>query len=296
MAEPGNKGAGSPLTLAFMDAQPAAAAAVLEDMPAEDAGALFAAVPARIGGVAMSHMAPVAVARCLDHVEPPHAAGLIRELAFLDAVSVMRQLTPEVRDALSQDLPAGLARDFRIALTYPPGTVGAVMDQTAVAVAPDRTVEDMLNLVRRRRRRHLDYLFVIDGKRRFLGMVRAGDLVRADGRTKMESLMDKVPQTVSSRATLASVFAHRLWDSYLVLPVAGRRGTFVGALNKQALRAGLADLRRARGAVLKEDSMAGNLVGAYLVTCAGLLRTIAHVDDPGPAAMGPDTLEAADVR
>lgn len=294
MAETTKADAGSPLTLAFLSAQPSAAAAVLEDMPAEDAGALFAHVPARIGGVVMGHMAPVAVARCMDYLEPSHAAGLIRELPFLDAVSVMRHLAEEKRDALSQDLPAGLARDFRIALTYPPGTVGAVMDQTAVAVTPDRTVDDMLNLVRRRRRKHLDYLFVIDDKRRFLGMVRAGDLVRADGRTKMESLMDKVPQTISSRATLASVFGHRLWDTYLVLPVAGRRGSFVGALTRQAMRAGLADLHHARGAVLKEDSMAGNLVTAYLVTCAGLLRTIAHVDDPGPADAG--LTEAADAR
>lgn len=290
MAEVDRAG-GGPLTLAFLNARPAAAAAVLEDMPAEDAGALFAAVPMRIGGPVMSHMAPVAAARCLDYLPVPHAAGLIRELPFLDAVSVLRHLTAEARDAIDQNLPAGLARDFRIALTYPPGTVGAVMDQTAVAVTPERTVEDMLKLLRRRRHKHLDYLFVIDDKRRFLGMVQAGDLIRADGRTRMDSLMDKVPQALSSRATLASVFAHRLWDTYLVLPVAGRRGSFVGALTRQALRAGLADLRRARGAVLQEDSMAGNLVTAYLLTCAGLLRTIAYVDEPTP---GGEPTEAAD--
>ena len=252
-----------PLTLAFMDTRPDAAARVIEDMPAESA------------------------ARCLEILPAERSAGLLRELPFIDAVTFFRNLAPGVRAAISDDLPADLARDLRIAVTYPVGTVGAVMDQAAVSVAATRTVDEVAKLVKRRRRKATDHLFVVDEDGRFLGTVRAGDLLRADGKTRIDDLMDKAVAPLSNRATLASVLGNPQWNSYLALPVIGRTGNFIGALSRAALGAGLAELRRGRRpAVDGADSLMGNLMGAYLLACAGMLRTVAHIGDPAPGTIG----------
>jgi len=277
-----------PLTLAFMDTRPDAAARVLEDMPAEDAAALFAQVPARVGAEVLRQMAAFSAARCLEILPPERGAGLLRELPFVDAVTFFRNLASGVRGIIADALPANLARDLRIAVTYPVGTVGAVMDQTAVSVAATRTVDDVAKLVKRRRRKTTDHLFVVDDAGRFLGTVRAGDLLRADGKTPVADLMDGTVAALSNRATLASVLGNPQWNSYLALPVIGRTGNFLGALSRAALGAGLAELRRGRSARTQDgaDTLMGNLISAYLLACAGMLRTVAHIGDPAPGTIG----------
>jgi magnesium transporter len=277
-----------PLTLAFMDTRPDAAARVLEDMPAEDAAALFAQVPARVGAEVIRQMAAFSAARCLEILPPERGAGLLRELPFVDAVTFFRNLAPGVRGTIADALPANLARDLRIAVTYPVGTVGAVMDQTAVSVAATRTVDDVAKLVKRRRRKTTDHLFVVDDAGRFLGTVRAGDLLRADGKTPVADLMDGTVAALSNRATLASVLGNPQWNSYLALPVIGRTGNFLGALSRAALGAGLAELRRGHRTRTHDgaDTLMGNLISAYLLACAGMLRTVAHIGDPAPGTIG----------
>ena len=277
-----------PLTLAFMGSRPDAAARVLEDMPAEDAAALFAQVPARVGADVLRRMAAFSAARCLETLPAERGAGLLRELPFVDAVTFFRNLAPGARTAISDDLPADLARDLRIAVTYPVGTVGAVMDQTAVSVAATRTVDDVAKLVKRRRRKTTDHLFVVDDAGRFLGTVRAGDLLRADGKTPVADLMDGTVAALSNRATLASVLGNPQWNSYLALPVIGRTGNFLGALSRAALGAGLAELRRGHRTRTHDgaDTLMGNLISAYLLACAGMLRTVAHIGDPAPGTIG----------
>tara|TARA_R110000782_G_scaffold270427_1_gene370901 strand:+ start:959 stop:1816 length:858 start_codon:yes stop_codon:yes gene_type:complete len=277
-----------PLTLAFMDTRPDAAARVLEDMPAEDAAALFAQVPARVGAEVLRQMAAFSAARCLEILPPERGAGLLRELPFVDAVTFFRNLASGVRGTIADALPANLARDLRIAVTYPVGTVGAVMDQTAVSVAATRTVDDVAKLVKRRRRKTTDHLFVVDDAGRFLGTVRAGDLLRADGKTPVADLMDGTVAALSNRATLASVLGNPQWNSYLALPVIGRTGNFLGALSRAALGAGLAELRRGHRTRTHDgaDTLMGNLISAYLLACAGMLRTVAHIGDPAPGTIG----------
>ncbi len=277
-----------PLTLAFMDTRPDAAARVLEDMPAEDAAALFAQVPARVGAEVLRQMAAFSAARCLETLPAERGAGLLRELPFVDAVTFFRNLAPGVRGTIADALPANLARDLRIAVTYPVGTVGAVMDQTAVSVSATRTVDEVAKLVKRRRRKTTDHLFVVDDDGRFLGTVRAGDLLRADGKTSVADLMDGTVAALSNRATLASVLGNPQWNSYLALPVIGRTGNFLGALSRAALGAGLAELRRGRHTRSQDgaDTLMGNLISAYLLACAGMLRTVAHIGDPAPGTIG----------
>jgi magnesium transporter len=277
-----------PLTLAFMDSRPEAAARVLEDMPADDAAALFAQVPARVGAEVLRQMAALSAARCLEILPPERGAGLLRELPFVDAVTFFRNLPPGMRSAIADDLPADLARDLRIAVTYPVGTVGAVMDQAAVTVAPTRTADEVAKLLKRRRRKSADHLFVVDGDGRYVGTVRTGDILRADGKTRVDAFMDAAVTPLSNRATLASVLGNPQWNSYLSLPVIGRTGNFLGALSRAALSAGLGELRRGRGTRTQDgaDTLAGNLITAYLLACAGMVRTVAHIGDPAPGSIG----------
>lgn len=278
---------GISLTLAFMDTRPDAAAREIEDMPAEDAAALFTQVPARIGAEVLHRMATHGAARCLEILPAERGAAMLRELPFIDAVTLYRNLPPGVRGAIADDLPANLARDLRLAITYPVGTVGAVMDQTAVTIAATRTADDAMKLLRRRRRKTIDQLFVVDGDGRYVGLARSGDILRADGKTPMDSIMDTAIKPLSNRSTLASVLGNTQWNSCLALPVVGRTGNFLGALSRAALGAGLAELRRGRRRTEDgADNLLENLMTAYLLACTGLLRTVAHIGDPAPGTIG----------
>lgn len=263
------------LTLAFLERQPQSAARVLEDLDPEDAAAFLETVPGRLAGPVVGLMASWAAARSVELLAPDRAAGLIRNVSYQDAAILMRFVARARIEPILDQLPKGLARDFRASLSYPEGSVGAWMDHTVPVLAQDRTVSDGLKFAAQRRGRRDLHIFVVGEKRQFLGAVSVSDLLCASPEASLSDIMDRDIQALSNRASLASVADAPGWDRYLVLPVVGRRRNVLGGLPKDSLRKGLSE-ERAMDPRHAGDSILAHLFENYLVTCSGLLQLAAH--------------------
>jgi len=265
------------LTLAFLERQPAAAARVLEEIDPGDAAAFIEAVAARYAAPVVARMAPWAAARCLSEMPAAHAASLLRAMPYQDGTSLLRLIDAQHLAPVLDQLPKGLAKDFRNSLSYPKSTVGAWMDQTVPTFPKDSPASEGLNFVKRRGSDPVSHVFVVAEKGEFVGIASVADLLRSAPKTPLAQIMQGDLKPLSNRTLLASAAAREDWDSYPMLPVVGRRKNVLGGITRANLRKGLQGHGLTRTS-FAPNSLISHLLTSYVVTCSGFLRL---VTEPG---------------
>ena len=262
------------LTLAFLERQPGAAAAVLQELDAGDAAAFLTEAPARIAGPVLERMAPWAAAACMERLEAEKAAALVQSMSTQGGAGVLRLLPDTLREEVLELLPRSAARAVGASLSYPRDTVGSWMDHKVPSFSDATAVGEALRFLRTRRRKPPPALFVTGANREFVGVVDLGDLLKAADTATLSAIVDGTVTPLSNRARLSSVAAAPEWDRFNVLPVVGRRRNFLGALSRERLRAGIAE-----GAPVARQGEAlpllAHLASAYLLTCLGTVQAIA---------------------
>ncbi len=260
------------LSMAFLEAQPAGAARALEQIPPQDAAAFVEEVPEPRAAVVLSQMQPARGAAILERLSPKKAATVLSKTAAPARSVLLRAVSEPARHAALATLSKREAAALRRYLAYAPGTVGAWMDAPRAIFAPDATVKECLEGVRRLGVRLGSLVFVIDGEKRLLGVVDVDGLLGAKDGALLGELMQKDFSRLSPQASLAAVVSLPAWDRALSLPVVDRRRRLLGVLHFDSLREGLlADRRETKG--FQVNFLIVHLVQALIVTLSGLLHT-----------------------
>lgn len=226
------------LTLSYLDREPLSAARVLESIGASDAAAFFNRAPARIVAPAVAAMIPWSSASCVKRMKPEKASGLLRAMGYSDAVSILRLMEADERERLLSFSTKRFARSFRNSLAYPQETVGAWMDVGVPTFQESTQIGDVVRALKRSPFVE-SHLFVINGEKRFFGVVPVAEILRHHESTTLESLADRSLKPLSNRDSLRSCEARADWDHLLLLPVIGRKQNFLGALSRASLRKAL---------------------------------------------------------
>jgi Mg/Co/Ni transporter MgtE len=156
-------------------------------------------------------------------------------------------------------------------LAYPEDSVGAWMDNRAMALPPDTTVEEALERVREAGEEDCVDLYIVDHEQRLLGNVRLPELLRAPSTASLAQLLRKPTATLPARAPIASVREHEGWEHFNTLPVVERNERFVGALHHAMLRNALQN-RQESTAVPPNGAALDTLAGTYWLVFSGLIQ------------------------
>ena len=273
------------LALAFFELRPAAAAQVLEALPAQAAIEALSRAPARLAAPVLASMVSCPAVRCLVVAEDEPAAALLRAMDEGDAIRLLRQLPATQRDALLGELPARTARRLRTALLYHESLVGAWVDPGAPTVPAERTVEQCLELFRSSAATTLQLLMLVSSNGRFAAAVPVERLLGAPGNTPVTELADRGLVPLSVRGSISGASNHEGWRRYGVLPVTAADGAFRGALSRTSLEKALERRRGAAMLARPSGTITGELAGAMLAAVAGVSRTLVarHDNDAGSA-------------
>ena len=279
------------LTLAFLHAHPERAARVLERLPAPEAAALFARVPARAGGPVLAVMLPPTAARVLGNLEEPVALGLLAAIGAQSAVAMLRHVAEPRRTGLIEGLPTGTALASRLLLGYLEDSVGGWVDPDVVAIAPDSSAGEALARVRRGGETEVEQVYAVDPEQHLLGIVELPALLRAVESSSIATLMHPPPAILAASAPLASVAALSGWDRASVLPVVERSQRLLGVLRRSTLRRALARAVES-GADAGDSSVAGLLAQGYWEAVSGLaeagLALLPQVSQVQPVQVQPE--------
>jgi len=264
----------SPITIAFLERRPAAAARALSALDPEAAADFLNQTPTRHVVEVFNHAGAWSASLWLRRMELSSASALLRQSDYRQAVSILRLVPGEQRTGLLNGAPARLRRDLSSSLSFSEVCVGAHMTTRILAMTHRQTVAEACREMKRAAAAQTEsgLVFVTDKQRRLMGAVSAGELLRSEPASALEMVMDGSINRISSRSRIPTVLHLPAWDQYSLLPVISRRRHLIGALPRAALREW--DARRGADVLSPDDSIPRALAGAFLSVSGELARLL----------------------
>ncbi len=228
------------LALAFLQSQPAAAAAILEQQPLEQVAAFLAALPHTYGALVLTRMLPQYGARLCRSLQPSAAAGMLSQMDISLVAAVMRQCDDELAERLLELLPDKTRLACRLLLNYSEDAVGAWMHANVSTLPLDCSVEEALQRIGQEQQAlDVGFSLVVDRERFLHGTVTPTALMRAPPSTPVSSVMTRGNAAIAARTALKTALDNPLWAERDAIAVVNRMQKLVGVLRHVDLRNGL---------------------------------------------------------
>lgn len=172
---------------------PADIACILEALPLTERRYVWDLVRAEKDGDILLEVSDAVRATLIETMDPDEIRAAVETLDADELADLAPDLPPEVMQDVIDSLDQEEQEQVRAAMSYPEGTVGALMDFDMVTVREDVTLEVVLRYLRRFEALpdHTDKLFVIDREERLRGIL------------TLESLLINEPETLVSEVMKA---------------------------------------------------------------------------------------------
>jgi len=192
---------------------------------AEGEGEILLEVSDAVRETLIAHMDKRELVAATEHLDTDEIADLAPDLPREVIQDVFRSLSPEEREQL------------RAAMSYPEGTVGALMDFDMISIRDDVTVEFVLRYLRRldEMPELTDQLFVVDHAGRLEGLLPVNKLLVTDPETAVATVMRR--ELVKFHPDEKAQDAAQAFERYDLVsaPVAGGDGRLIGRVTVNAV-------------------------------------------------------------
>ncbi len=223
--------------LSLVDAEPADAADVLEELGDE------MAVPI-LGLVSDAQAAPILeearddfAVDILEQLPRARSAAILEAMAADEAADLIIWFDDDERDALFAQMDGEAAAAIRSLLRYPADTAGGLMTTEFAALPMGMTAGEAIEAIRRLHEdlEDLTYVYVVDDARRLQGVISFRDLVFRRPGVGLEEAMVEDPASVRPMTDREEVADLALRYNLFALPVTDQGGRLVGVVQTDAL-------------------------------------------------------------
>ena len=152
---------------------PADIAYILEALPLDDRLRIWDLVAPERDGDILLELSDAVRESLIEHMEHHELAAVAQNLEADELADLADDLPPEVIESAIASREEEEQQQLRAALSYPEGTVGALMDFDMVCVREDVTLEVVLRYLRRfdELPSHTDKIFVVDREDQLKGIL-----------------------------------------------------------------------------------------------------------------------------
>jgi len=265
------------LALAFLQSQPGAAAAILEQQPVEQVAEFLSSLPHTYGALVLEKMLPQYTARLCRHLKPTIAAGMLSAMDISMIAAVMRHCRNNQCRQLLDLLPDKTGLATRLLLNYTEDAVGAWMHANVSTLPDDCSVEDAISRIREEQLAvDIGVSLVVNRNRNLQGRVTLSALLRAPGKAALTAIMVKDSRSISARTALKSARDNPLWHEQDSIVVTNRKQKLVGVLRHADLRKGLEQISTSIVQPQGVDTLTG-IFEAYANSLLVLFATLGDI-------------------
>ncbi len=176
----------------LLDAQhPADVAYLLESLPLEQRLVVWDLVKADREGEILLEVADAVRATLIEHMDEKELVAATEQLDTDEIADLAPDLPREVMQDVFKSLSPGEREQLRSAMSYPEGTVGALMDFDMISIRDDVTVEVVLRYLRRLDEMpdHTDQLFIVNYSGQLKGLLPVNRLLVTAPETPVATVM-----------------------------------------------------------------------------------------------------------
>ncbi len=180
----------------FLDAlHPADIALILESLPLEQRLVVWELVKAEREGEILLEVSDAVRATLIENMDEQELVAAAEQLDTDEIADLAPDLPREVIQDVFKSLAPEEREQLRSAMSYPEGTVGALMDFDMISIRDDITIEVVLRYLRRLDEMpdHTDQLFVVDRAGRLKGLLPVNRLLVSDPETVVTAVMQTEP-------------------------------------------------------------------------------------------------------
>ncbi len=210
-------------------------AELLEDLPQDEAIALFKAVPADLAAAVLAHMPEDERARILERLGAENAAEVIAEMAPDDRADAIQDLPSPIAEMILSHIAETepeIAQDVRELASYPPDSAGGLMTTEYVALAPNTKVWQAIEAVRQYGRQDkaetIYYAYVVAFGGKLVGVVSLRELILNDPGVAVEDIMTENVIYVHPEVHQEEVARMIQKYSFSALPIVDEHGRMLG--------------------------------------------------------------------
>lgn len=178
----------------FLDtAHPVDVATFLEELSAGTAQAHLLSLPLDRRTEVFGYLTPTTQVALAQRLDRRQLARIVTEMDSDDRADLFNRLSPEQQEALLPGLAQAEREDIRRLAAHAEGTAGALMTSDYVALRPDLSVRDALDVLRKEApdKETIYRAYVVDAQRRLLGTVRLQELILARPETRVDEVMEQ---------------------------------------------------------------------------------------------------------
>lgn len=138
-------------------------------------------------------------------------------------------------DSVISQLSAKLAQKILALADYPEGTVGALMNPTPFTVAPNYTIANVLEMLKKRRDRYSRYIYVVGVNKELLGVIPFKEAFYSDPHLVISELMSNKVTALKVTTSIQEVLKDKYWNEWDSLPVVNTQNQLRGVLRYDVL-------------------------------------------------------------
>ncbi len=155
---------------------------------------------------------------------------LLEAMSPDDRVDLLKEVEPEVVESLIPMLTKAERQDVRTLLSYPEGSVGAVMTTEFASVPADITVSGAIAMLRQQApsRETIYYVYVLDDAHHLMGFVSLRDLILAEPSATIADIMQRDVIAVRANQDQEEVARELAKYDFLALPVVDDQHHLIG--------------------------------------------------------------------
>jgi len=216
---------------------PADIADILESLPLKQRLIVWDLVKAERDGDILLEVSDAVRETLIAHMDDDELVAAAEQLDTDEIADLAPDLPREVIQDVFRSLSTEEQEQLRAALSYPEGTVGALMDFDMISIRDDVTVEAILRYLRRLDELpdHTDQLFVVDRAGAFKGLLAISRLLVTDPDATVADVMQ--PAATRFRPQQKAEEAANAFERYDLVsaPVVDDAGKLVGRVTVSAV-------------------------------------------------------------
>lgn len=174
---------------------PSDLADILEDLGKKSGMSLFTSLDEEKAADVLEELEPPVQIHIIENLPVNKAADVLEKMPADEAADIIDELEDEKAELLLREMDLETSQEVRELLEYPDNSVGSLMTTDVLSFKPDRTVEQVLEELRKKKPEaaELYNLFVTETNDELIGTFDLRDLVVASPATPVGEIMKSEP-------------------------------------------------------------------------------------------------------
>lgn len=216
----------------MLAAHPADIAELCAHMPGEHRRYLFDSLDAHTAAAVILEIDGSTRHELIRDYDARRLSALVEEMKSDDAADFVSELPPELAAKILKQIEPEESAEVRQLLAHEEDTAGGIMALELVAVAPERTVEEAINEIRKKADEieTINHVYVVDHDQRLLGTVHLKQLILANPYTPLHEIMNRDVIAVQAGTDQEEVAKLARKYDLLSVPVVDAQGRLAGRI------------------------------------------------------------------